>query len=182
MKRQACSTILAGTAMLLFAATGALAQADQKHDAHKTAQHGMSKTDMASMMNEPHSALAMAYGQGIGTFARALRHQALGNGPLDVTFARAAVGEIRRSFDQMQAHHAEHEKMISGEMRSRMAEMMKEMETHRSMLNDAILALEKDVRADQLDARQVARDSESVLKHLDAMAKMHHGRKEKQTK
>ena len=50
---------------------------------------------------------------------------------------------------------------------------MKDMETHRSMLKNEVSALEKDVRAEQPDSKQVAADSAKVLKHLDEMSKMH---------
>ena len=82
----------------------------------------------------------------------------------------------------MDDHHAEQVKTMSEAMRSDMAAMMKDMDMHRSMLKDAVLALEKDVRADQLDAKQVAGDSGNVLKHLDEMSKMHDARKGKQMK
>jgi hypothetical protein len=58
-------------------------------------------------------------------------------------------------------------------MRSHMEPMMKEMDTHRAMLKDAIRALETDVRADPLDAMKVSADCEVVLDHLDGMSKMH---------
>jgi polyhydroxyalkanoate synthesis regulator phasin len=131
-----------------------------------------SKMDMSSMMNEPHHALAMAYMQNISTFAKTLHTQAEGSGPLNAKFARAAVAEIKRSLDQMEEHHGEHMKTMSEEMRSHMAAMMKDMEMHRSMLKDAVSALEKDVRADHPDSKQITADSDNVLKHLDEMSKM----------
>lgn len=187
MKTKAYTTIVAVIALILFAVS-ALAQTEHQHDAKKPSpstqvkkpmQHDMSKMDMASMMNEPHHGLAMAYMQNIGTFAKTLHHQAQGSGPLNVKFARAAVAEIRRSLDQTEEHHAEHMKMMSEEMRSHMAAMMKDMEMHRSMLKDAVSALEKDVKADQPDSKQVAADSANVLKHLDEMSKMHADKKMK---
>lgn len=192
MTRHAHTTIRAVTAMLLFGAASAMAQADKKHGAEKPKQHDMSKMDMSkaemskagmsSMMNQPHAALAMAYGQSIGTFAKALHKQAVGSSsPLDATFARAAVAEIRRSLDQMDAHHGEHMKMMSEAMRANMAAKIKDMDMHHSMLKDAVVALEKDVQANPLDAKQVAADSRNVLKHLDEMSKMHDARKGKKT-
>ncbi len=41
------------------------------------------------------------------------------------------------------------------------------------MLKDAVSALEKDVRADHPDSKQIAADSDSILKHCDEMSKMH---------
>jgi hypothetical protein len=186
MKQQAYATMLTGIAMLVFGAAGATAQSDKKHDADKhgakAAQHDMSKMDMAHMMNQPHAALAMSYRQNIVTFGKTLNNQAKGNGPLDVSLARTAVAEIRRGFDQMEAHHGEHARTMSADMRTRMAAMMRDMDTHRSMLRDAVVALETDVRAAQPDARQVAMDSANLLKHLDAMSKMHEAKKGKETK
>ena len=131
------------------------------------------------MMNEPHHALAMAYMQTIGTFAKTLHDQAEGSSPLNAEFARAAVAEIRRSLDEMEKHHGEHMKMMNDEMRTHMAAMMKDMEMHHAMLKDAVSALEKDVVADQPDSKQVAADSASILKHLDEMSKMHDSKEKK---
>ena len=183
MKRQAHTTILAGIAMLVFGAAGATAQSGKKHDADKhgakPAQHDMASMDMASMMKQPHAALAMAYRQNVATFARTLHSQAKAGGPLDVSLARTAVAEIRRGFDQMEVHHGEHAKMMNDDMRARMAAKMKDMDSHRAMLRDAVVALENDVRATQPDARQVAADSANLLKHLDAMSKMHEAKGKK---
>jgi len=177
MKTRGYTAILAVIALILFGAVGALAQTEHQHGAQKPGQHDMSKMDMSSMMSEPHHALAMAYMENIGTFAKTLHNQAEGSSPLNAKFARAAVAEIKRSLDQMEEHHSEHMKMMSEEMRSHMAAMMKDMEVHHSGLKAAVSALEKDVRADQPDSRQVAADSADVLKHLDAMSKMHDNKK-----
>ena len=168
MKTRTYTTILSVAALMLFSTAGALAQ---------TKHHDMSKMDMSAMMSEPHHALAMAYKQNIGTFAKALHDQAQGSSPLNASFARDAVAEIKRSLDQMESHHGEHMSTMSEEMRSHMAMMMKDMEVHRSMLKNAVSALEQDVRADQLDSKRVAADSASILEHLDAMSKMHDDKK-----
>ena len=182
MKTKAYTTILAVIALMLVSAVGALAQTERQHGTQKPMQHDMSKMDMSSMMNEPHHALAMAYMQNIGTFAKTLQNHAEGSSPLDGKFARAAVAELKRSLDQIEEYHGEHMKMMSEEMRSHMAAMMKDMEMPRSMLKDAVSALEKDVRADQPDSKQVAADSANVLKHLDKMSKMHDDEKGKKMK
>jgi hypothetical protein len=44
---------------------------------------------------------------------------------------------------------------------------------------DAVSALEKDVRADKPDSKQVAVDSANLLKRLDEMSKMHYDKKGK---
>ena len=182
MKTRAYTTILAVIALMLFSAVGALAQTEHQHGSQKPMQHDMSKMDMSSMMNEPHHALAMAYMQNLGTFAKALHNQAEGSSPLSAKFARAAVADMKRSLDQMEEHHGEHMKMMSEDMRSHMAAMIKDMEMHRSMLKDAVSALEKDVRVDRPDSKQVAADSANVLKHLDEMSKMHDDKNGKKMK
>jgi cytochrome c556 len=172
MTTRACNTILAVIALMLFPVVGAMAQAEHQQGAQKPMQEDMSKMDMSSMMNEPHHALAMAYMENIGTFAKTLNTQAEGSRPLDAKFARAAVAEIKRSLDQMEDHHGAHMKTMSAEMRSHMATMMKDMDMHRTMLKDAVSALEKDVRTDHPDSKQIAADSDKILKHLDEMSKM----------
>lgn len=165
-------------------AAGALAQTEHQHDTQKPSpstgvqgkkpmQHDMSKMDMSAMMNEPHHVLAMAYMQNMGTFAKALRDQAQASSPLNADFARAAVAEIRRSLDEGEKHHQEHMQGMSEEMRSHMAGMMKDMDAHSTKLKDAVAALEKDVQASTLNAKQVAADSTVIVNHVEEMSKMH---------
>ena len=173
MKAKAYTTILAAIMLMLFSAAGAQAQTENQPGGQKAMQHDMSKMDMSGMMNEPHHVLAMAYMENIRTFARALHNQAEGSNPLNAKFARDAVDEMKRSLDLMEDHRGEHMKTMSEEMRSNMAAMMKDMEMHQFMLKDAVSALEKDVRADQPDSKQIATDSAHIFMHLDEMSKMH---------
>lgn len=64
------------------------------------ASHGM-----AGMMAGPHHALAMAYGENLATFARALNVDASRSNVVNLELARPATAEMRRSFDQMKVHH-----------------------------------------------------------------------------
>ena len=180
MKTKIISTISMALLLAAFSTITAIAQ----HEGHST-KAVKSQSDkqgkkemshdhmMMDMAKEPHHILAMAYHQNLATFTKALRDQALGASPLNAEFARAAVAEIRRNFDKMEEHHQEHMKTMSEDMRSKMATMMKEMGLHRSMLKDAVAALEADVQAEKLDSKQVAADSVKALMHLDAMSKMH---------
>ena len=63
---------------------------------------------MAGMSKEPHHVLAMAYHQNLATFAKSLHERTMQASSVNVEFARAAVTEMRRSFDQMKQHHQEH--------------------------------------------------------------------------
>jgi hypothetical protein len=162
-------------ALLTFALTRAMAAPPST--AHQQAampamQHDMSKMDMAGMKTNAHHVLAMAYMQNIRIFATALRTHAEGSGPLNTKLAREIVAEIDRSVDQVEKHHEAHVKSMSTEMRANMAAMMKMMDMHLSMIDDAVDVLSKDVRASQPDAKQVAAHAGELLGHLDAMSKM----------
>jgi exonuclease III len=180
MKRNSYRAILAVIALTVFGAAHAAAQTGRQHQvrlqaANKSQGHTsqeMSEMDMSGMMNEPHHILAMAYKQNIATFARALRDQAQ-KGSLSSDFARAAVAEISRSLDQTDEHHREHVKTMSADRRSTMAAMMKEMDVRSSKLKDAFRILEKDVGEYTLNSKQIATDSDEMLRRLDDMPKMH---------
>ena len=60
----------------------------------------------ATMMSGPHHALAMAYGESLATFARAVNVGASQSHTVNVELARPATLEMRRSFEQMKVHHA----------------------------------------------------------------------------
>ncbi len=51
------------------------------------------------------------------------------------------------------------------------------MDQDRATLKDQVSALEADVRADAPDSRSVVAHSNAILKHLDMMAMMNHGKK-----
>jgi hypothetical protein len=165
-------TILSVIALIMFGAVTAPAQTS-KQGQEQT--HRDLKIDMPGMMNEPHHVLAMAHRQNIGTFAKALRDQAQLGTPLSADFARAAVAEMNRSFDQAEEHDREHVKTMSADMRSRMAAMIKEMDLLRSKLKVAITALEKDVQDYTLNPKKITTDSAEIIRYLDEISKMHNG-------
>lgn len=67
---------------------------------------GMAGTPgMAAMMAGPHHALAMAYGENLATFAKALNVDASRSNVVNLELANPATMEMRRSFDQMKVHH-----------------------------------------------------------------------------
>ena len=76
--------------------------------------------DMSEMMQEPHHQLAMAYKQNLENFAKALRDEAAKTATVNPEFARAAVAEMKRSFDLMQQHHQDHIKTIDEKMKARL--------------------------------------------------------------
>ena len=185
MERNSHKKILALIALTVFGAIYAAAQtAQQPQPGNKKASlqtrkkaqaninQNMSEMHVSGRMNEPHHVLAAAYKENIATFARALRDQAQA-GSLSSDFARAAAAEIGRSIDQVDDHHKEHMKTMSAEMRSKTAAMMKEMDVSSSRLKDAFKVLEKDVGEYTLNSKQIATDSDQILKRLDDMPRMH---------
>jgi len=178
MTRRFTSASLLALALGGFGVTAAIAQHEghtAKTPAAAPAKAAMSHDSMMmSMSKEPHHVLAMAYRHNLATFAEALQEQAGGTGSLDAGFARDAVSEMRRSFDHMKEHHHEAMEAMSPDMRARMNEMTKAMETHQAELNDQLTALQQAVGEAAPDAKKVATIAASVRSHLDAMAKMKH--------
>ena len=130
--------------------------------------------DQMKMTNEPHHVLAMAYRQNLAAFAKVLQQQTAGAASVNIEFARAAVTEMRRSFDQMKQHHQEHMGTMSAEMHTKMSGMMKQMEAHQTELNTQLMALEQEVQLSTPDAKKVATLAASVNSHIAAMSKLKH--------
>ena len=128
--------------------------------------------DRMMMAQEPHHILAMAYHQSLDAFATALQTQSARARSVDVEFARAAVTEMRRSFDQMQQHHQAHVQTMSAKMQGSMSEMMQKMDSHRAEINTQLTALEQEVESATPDAKRVASLAGRIHTHLAAMSRM----------
>jgi predicted transcriptional regulator len=183
MKRDFYRMILAVFALIVLCTPYATAHTAQQHQGgNKKASiqaiktQGTNSQEMSgidiSAMDEPHHVLAMAYNENVARFARALRDQAR-RGALSSDFARAAVSEMSRSLDQANDHHREHVKTMSADVRLKMASMLKEMDARDSRLKYSLKILEKDVGEYTLNSKQIATDSDEILKQLDEMAKAH---------
>jgi outer membrane murein-binding lipoprotein Lpp len=140
---------------------------DAKKDAHR---HG--SVDMNKMMQEPHHVLAMAYVENLTTFAKALRNQVEATKSVDPDFARAAVGELRRSFDTMQQHLAEYSKTMPADQGS-YAGAMQEMNAHVSAIRQSLTMLEREVEAAAPQASKVSERAAEIIKHIDEMSHSH---------
>jgi hypothetical protein len=147
-------------------------QSGQKQEQHKGHDAGQG---MAGMMAEPHHLLAMAHHESMAAFARALNRHTAGTGTLNAEFARNAVAEIRRNFDQMARHHHDHMQTMSGAARTQMDAMMKQMEPHHAKMREHLEALERETGGAQPDRQRVATHAAEFVKHLDEMSKMHGG-------
>ena len=173
-----------GLLALSLGAFSAMAIAQHEGHASKKAPSQSAPQDkmshdqmMMSMSKEPHHVLAMAYHQNLATFAKSLHEQMMHASSVNVEFARAAVTEMRRSFDQMKQHHQEHMQTMNADMRTKMSAMMQQMETHHTELNTQLSALEQEVQSATLNAKKVSTLAASIHTHLDAMSKMHQDNK-----
>lgn len=178
MKTRTLSTL--SLILALGALSAAAATSEQAASASKSAMGKMETShDHMMMATEPHHVLAMAYHENLAAFARALHDQAALAGPLNIDFARSAVSEMRRSFDQMKQHHQEHMAGMSAEMHARMdakmSGMMKKMQTHQADMNTQLTALELEINAASPDAKKVSTLADGIHAHLAEMAKMHEG-------
>ena len=178
MKTRSLSTI--SMILTLGALSATAATPEQAASASKPAMGKMEMShDHMMMASEPHHVLAMAYHQNLAAFAKALHEQTASEGPLNIDFARTAVSEMRRSFDQMKQHHQEHMAGMSAEMRAkmdaRMSGMMEKMQTHQAELNTQLTALEQEIQSASPDAKKVSTLADSVHTHLTEMSKMHKG-------
>ncbi len=77
---------------------------------------------MQGMMAGPHHALAMAYGENLATFARAVYADASRSNIVSTELARPATAEMRRSFEQMKAHHQAQMSTVGTTMRMPMTQ------------------------------------------------------------
>lgn len=178
MKTRNLSTISMILTLGALSATGATPE--QAASASKPAMGKMEMShDHMMMATEPHHVLAMAYHQNLAAFAKALHEQTASEGPLNIDFARTAVSEMRRSFDQMKQHHQEHMAGMSAEMRAKMeaktSGMMEKMQARQADMNTQLTALEEEVRSASPDAKRVSTLADSVHTHLTEMAAMHKG-------
>lgn len=163
-------TILISSAV---AATGQQQQGEMAKSKMSKGQHGM--MDMSAMMQEPHHRLAMAYKDNLVNFAKALRQEAAEAKTVNPEFARAAVEEMKRNFDQMQQHHQDHMKTMDEKMKAQMADMMKQMDAHHSAIQKYLAALDKEVQTSAPDSKNISKYVAEILKDCDAMPKMHGG-------
>lgn len=174
MKAKFLSVILFTIVVALISAVEVNAQHEHhgqpKPPAQGDKQTGMqhSSMDMTKVMREPHRVLAMTYLQNVATFTRALRDQIKSANAVNEEFARSAVAEIRRSFDAMQQHLADHKKAVPADMGAH-TETMGEMDKHVMEIRMALELLEKDVQSGAPVANKVASRADEVIKHIEMM-------------
>ena len=134
-------------------------------------KHG--SMNMSEMMREPHHVLAVAYKDNLTTFTKALNAQAKQGGPINTEFAKAAVAEIRRSFDQMNLHLQDHMTAMGSKVSMSMHGMEGQMETHLAPMREHLGELETEIQSATPDPKKVAEHTSEMLKHLNAVSAMH---------
>ena len=162
----AASLIVSGTAAIGQEGQGGMPQ---------SSKHSQDMMEMSAMMQEPHHVLAMAYKENLVNFARALRHHAAEAKAVDPDFARAAVKEMKRSFDQMQQHHQDHMKTMDEQMKAHMADKMKQMNAHELAIEEHLTALDQAVHTSAPDSKSISEHVTAILKQCDGMSRMHSG-------
>ncbi len=172
-------TLATVSMILTLGALPVLARAIQHADHAKKPAAAQGKMPMSpdhmKMASEPHHVLAMAHHQNLAAFAKALHEQSTTVAPLNLDFARAAVSEMRRSFDQMKQHHQEHMKGMSAEMHTKMSGMMEKMGTGQAEMNARLTDLEKELASTTPDPKKVSTLAGQVHTRLAEMTKMHAG-------
>ena len=184
MKKLPTVVSIATIAATILIVSGAAASSQQggsgmppssKQSQGKMPQHQQGKMDMSAMMLEPHHALAMAYNDNLVNFANALRFHAAKAKTVNPEFARAAVTEMKRSFDQMQQHYQGHMKTMDEQMKSQEADMTKQMDAHQLAIKNHLAALDKEVQTSTPVAKSISTHIAEILKHCDGISKMHAG-------
>jgi len=174
MKTKVVSMVVMALSLGAFGATATNAQ-HKGHSTKKASSHSATQSkkrmthDQMMMAKEPHHVLAMAHHQNLAAFAKSLHEQTTQPGSVNVEFARAAVSEMRRSFDGMKQHHQEHRQTMDAAMQTKMSGMMQKMGTHQTELNTQLTALEQEVQSTTPDAKKVSALAASIHTHLDAM-------------
>lgn len=123
-------------------------------------------------MEDTEQALAKAYLTTLHTFANTLRTQGNRASVLDREFARTAVAEMRRSFDQMQDRHQLFIKSMSKEETSATEGTMKQMRTDHGKIEEHLVALETEVEESTLDSKAVMKHTDMILASCKAMTEM----------
>lgn len=195
MKRNLHLVALSSMAFILLGAAAALAQHEQHGQQKPSApaakqdggrahmQHG--SMGVSKMAGGGHDALAKAYMQNIIAFARALKERVESSKSVDAEFARAAVGEMRRSFDIMQQHLAEYKKVMPAETQPMVStQSSAESQSHEAMGHGAMTQgadqhileirqplefLEREVHSLSPRADKVSERAAAIIKHVEMM-------------
>ena len=195
MQVNSAKRIVSVTLPLLLAFVNAPAVGAQSRDPSMKHSAAMPHSNsMAGMMSGPHHTLAMAYGENLAAFARAVNVDAKRSNMVNVELARPATSEIRRSFDQMKMHHqaqmaaagsmtpdssamsrsARRDSMMKKSMPNHATQMMKmdDMQAHMTSIETHLGMLESEVGASSPNATKVVAHTAEILKACASAMRM----------
>lgn len=208
MTGKAYQTILMTAALLLAGAVSTVAQHENHGQQKPPAQAGEESSkqmdgsmNISKMMDDGHDVLAMAYMQNVAAFARTLKDRVDSAKSVDADFARAAVAEMRRSFDTMQQHMTEHKKTMPAEMQSQAGmqshagmqspsgtqsgagmqshgAMMQGEDQHLLEIRQTLELLERQVDSNSPRANKISERAAVIIKHIEMMAMSSGGHKD----
>lgn len=201
MNGKAYPTILMTATLLLAGAVSTKAQHEhgqqkpsapsgQQANKQMDMQHG--SMNMSKMIDDGHDVLAMAYMQNVAAFAQTLKDSVDSAKSVDADFVRAAVAEMRRSFDAMQQHMTDHKRSKPVEMQSQagmqshagmqppsgtqpgagmqsQGAMMQGEDQHLLELRQTLELLEREVDSTSPRANRIAERAAAIIKHIEMM-------------
>ena len=195
MQVNSANRIVSMTLPLLLAFVNAPAVGAQSRDMSMKHSAAMPRSNgMAGMMSGPHHVLAMAYGENLASFARAVNVDVKRSNMVNVELAQPATAEMRRSFDQMKTHHqaqmaaagsmmsdsnamsrsARRDSMMKTSMPNHSAQMMKmdDMQAHMTSIETHLGMLESEVGATSPNATKVVAHTAEILKACASAMRM----------
>lgn len=116
--------------------------------------------DLQNITREPQHILAMAYKDNLSTFAKTLRRPAGQSTVVNSIMTRAAVAEMRRSFDLMTQLFQSH---MSYDMDTLISPTQLRMNTKIATIGYLLEELEREVSYNALDARRISEMTEKII-------------------
>lgn len=134
----------------------------------------MNAQDKAAMMRQMRQdrnhLMADGFRRNMLNFAQNLRFQLERGEGIDRDFAKGAVREIKRNFQELEKRHKAHKREMSVRMREQMSNMIREMEEYHNRIRNTLRVLENDADARAPDARQMlmhVRELEEQLRLME---------------
>ena len=152
--------------LIILGTAGVTLSQEKKAATTKMPKEGMQMTDMSK---DPHHMVGMAYKENALSFAKALRDMSARGKIEDVSLARTALDEIKRSMDKMDELHKSHMGKMSPEMATKMKPMMDKMLADMAAAKQHVTALETALGTDSPSAGDVHTHAAELADQLEKM-------------
>lgn len=130
---------------------------------------------MQELMANPNHRLAMGYRNNLMNFAQVLKKAAQTSTTIPGSFARTAIGEMRRSVDLLEKEHEAVLNSIPAEKKALLGEIPKLMHEHLADVHKRLDHLNQLAKEDQVPSKEVLKDLDFILEHCQvAMKGMNH--------